>query len=156
LASSAYTKPLSLLMNTAPPTTVGWLHAAAPAPGMANAHFSFNFGTWSALIPAAAAGWNRHCVSGSGLHPFHRGCVHGLASASGAGQRFFIEEAARGRPPPNDLPVTNSAIIRLSASLMFVALLTIAPVVSAAKTRSGVNWRSASRLGARLSGAGLS
>jgi hypothetical protein len=39
---------------------------------------------------------------------------------------------------------------------MFVALLTIAPVVSAAKTRSGVNWRSPSRLGARLSGPGLS
>ena len=39
---------------------------------------------------------------------------------------------------------------------MFAALLTIAPVVSAASTRSGVNWRSASRLGARLSGPGLS
>jgi hypothetical protein len=44
-ASSAYTYPLSLLMKTAPPTTVGWLQAAAPAPGMANAHFNFNDGT---------------------------------------------------------------------------------------------------------------
>src|SRR5262245_33813746 len=46
--------------------------------------------------------------------------------------------------------------MRLSASVKFVALTAIDPVVSAARTRSGVNWRSASRLGARLSGPGLS
>ena len=123
---------------------------------MAKAHFNFNDGTCSAVIPAAAAGWKRQCFSGSGSQPFQRGCVHGLASASGAAHRFFIEDAARGAFPPNDLPVTSSAIVRFCGSVMFSAWLTIDPVVSAASTRSGAIWRSASRLGARLVGPGLS
>src|SRR6476620_6323743 len=107
-------------------------------------------------MPAAAAGSNRHCVSGSGLHPFQRGWLHGLVKANGALQRFFIDAASRGAAPPNRLPVTNSAIVRFSSSVILPAFVAIGPVVSAARTPSGVNWRSASRLGARLSGPGLS
>src|SRR5215210_6983136 len=90
-ALSAYTYPLSLPMNSAPPTTVGCAQAAEAAPGIANAHFSFNRGTCSAVNPAVSAGWNRQPVVGSGLQPFQRGCVHGFCSASGASQRFFID-----------------------------------------------------------------
>jgi hypothetical protein len=45
---------------------------------------------------------------------------------------------------------------RFCSSLHPGALTAIGPVVNASNTRSGVNRRSASRLGARLSGPGLS
>src|SRR2546428_11643619 len=115
-------------MNTAPPTTVGWLHAAAPAPGIANAHFSLSCGTCSAVIRAAAAGWNRHCVCGSGLQPFHRGWVHGLFNVNASAHRFFIADDERGAAPPNGFPVTNSAIVRFSSLLTPRAFAAIDPV----------------------------
>ena len=143
-------------MNSAPPTTVGAAQAAEAAPGIAKAHFTFSWGTCSAVKPAASGGWNRHRLS-------DRDSIHSSAAwstDSGApverSQRFFIEAADRGAASPNGLPVTSSAIALFCASFIPVARDVIEPVVSAASTRSGVSCRSASRLGARLSGPGLS
>ena len=51
---------------------------------------------------------------------------------------------------PNRLPVRYSAIARRSAAVRLFAIVTIAPVSMAARTRSGVMERNASRCGARL------
>ncbi len=53
-ASSAYTVPLSLPTNTRPATMAGLPYACVP-PGKPKAHFSFSFGTSSAVIPGL--GW---------------------------------------------------------------------------------------------------
>ncbi len=54
-ALSAYTKPVSAPAYTRPPATVGCPYIEV-AFGKPKAHFSFSFGTWSALRPAAEAG----------------------------------------------------------------------------------------------------
>src|ERR1700678_449630 len=120
-------------MNRAPPTTVGWAHAAEPAPGNAKAHFSFKRGTCSLEILAASAGWNFQPFVLSALQPFQRGCFHGSFHARGAGHTFFIEDAARDVEPPsspeipNDFPVSNSARACFSSASNLVALAAIAP-----------------------------
>src|SRR4029434_6625306 len=60
--SSAYTVPESLAMNKRPPAIAGW-DLACMTFAMPKAHFSFSFGTSTALSRAWSEGWKRVFVT---------------------------------------------------------------------------------------------
>src|SRR5580704_15981548 len=114
-ASNEYTVPASEPTKTRPPATVGWL-CASSAKGKPNAHFSFKFGTCSALNPAAVAGWKRAFVEGSPPHPFHIGPAAMLLIGELLAQRFGIAFASAISVTPSFRPPRYPANIFLSSS----------------------------------------
>ncbi len=150
VAFSAYTMELSLPTKTDPPTTVGGPRADT-ASGKPKAHFSFSCGTCSALKPAAAVGWKRALLVGSGLQPFQRGLPSGLSRVIGAGQRLGMASALRDALSPKGRPAMNMASATSWLSLNPLALAAITPVVNASWIRSGDSSAIASRAGPRAS-----
>src|SRR5688500_9400625 len=118
------------------------------SPGRPNAHFSLSRGTSAAVMPAAAAGWNRvfdgFCPNPLQRAAFAAGALAGAAPVHIADGAGAIENGA-----PNDLPLTNSASARRSAVVRPWVIDTIEPNSSASSTSCGVMARKMSSDGAR-------
>src|SRR5436190_9506946 len=106
--------PASLPKNTRPETMVG-CECISAALGTPKAHLSFRVGTWAAVSPAAAAGWNRAFLS-AGLQPFHAGPAAGSAIGGLVGQAFVIFFISPASSLPIGRAARNSAIWRFCAS----------------------------------------
>src|SRR4051794_23345413 len=111
-ALSANTSPLSLEMNTRPPTVTG-CDRAAVTPGRPNAHFSLSRGTSGAVMPPLSAGTYRVFVTVPPqpfqFDPFVGSDIGGAAVVQRA-------DAAIGAGEPIGRPARNSATALLSAS----------------------------------------
>src|SRR5262245_56413294 len=144
VASSEYTTPLWLPMNSRPPAIAGCAHADAVS-GNPNAHFSRSFATCAAVSPACSAGWK--CVfSSDAPQPFQNGAAEGSPS----GIRFpHVPTAAPVTVPRSLRPLTYSAIARRSSPLSARPWYRIDPAVSASTIACGDRRRSASSVGAR-------
>src|SRR5882724_8612415 len=108
-ASSEYTVPFWLPTNRRPLATVGCDHADV-ASGNPNAHFSESRDTWSAVMPACCADWNRVLLL-VGDQPIQAGEEVGFGSGGIDAQR---PTAAPVTSVPNVLPLKYSATARRS------------------------------------------
>src|ERR1043166_10284629 len=112
-ALSENTSPLSLEMNTRPPTTTGCARAEV-TPGRPKAHFNFSRGTSGAVMPPLSAGTYRGLVMVP-PQPFQFEPFVGSDMAGGA----VVQRAdsAIGVGDPTARPARNSATVFFSASL---------------------------------------